>query len=307
MIKSEADHRPTSFEFDVAIVAVGYERRCRYVSEFHSITANVSLGLEFGFLTEKSYPENRRFFTDRSFKVISGIDKNTSTRITDAVRSIGERPDGVTVFVDISSMSREMIANVVLGLREASLEVSLSVSAAYAPSKFGGPYDAAPIRRAGPITPILAGWSSQPEVPVGVVFGLGCEPGLALGALQLLEPRKAWAFEPKGTDSQYDQAMRNANVDLGQIFDVTSFRYEIIKPSSVRGRLEVLINSIASDFRVIVVPFGPKIFAWCAILTIALSRRRTTGVWAFSSKEQAIPVDRDAEGYIVWHNTLIRS
>jgi len=154
---------------------------------------------------------------------------------------------------------------------------------------------------------MLAGWSSQPEVPLGVIFGLGCEPGLALGALQLLEPRKAWAFEPKGTDSQYDHAMRNANEDLGQIFDVTSFGYEIVKPSSVRGRLEALINSIAPDFRVIVVPFGPKIFAWCAIFTIAFSRRRTTGVWAFSSKEQAIPVDRDAEGHVVWHNTLVGS
>jgi hypothetical protein len=30
-------------------------------------------------------------------------------------------------------------------------------------------------------------------------------------------------------------------------------------------------------------------------------------VWAFSSKEQAIPVDRDAEGHVVWHNTLVRS
>ena len=39
-------------------------------------------------------------------------------------------------------------------------------------------------RSASPIKRSLAGWSSQPEKPLGTIFGLGCESGLALGALQ---------------------------------------------------------------------------------------------------------------------------
>jgi len=89
---------------------------------------------------------------------------------------------------------------------------------------------------------------------------------------------------------------------LGEIFDVTSFVYEIVKPTLTRGRFEALLNAIDSDFRIITVPFGPKIFAWLAISTVVFTRRRSIGVWAFSSKEHAQVVDRDAAGTVVWHS-----
>jgi hypothetical protein len=199
-------------------------------------------------------------------------------------------------------MSREMIANVILGIEAGRSAVDVSVTVAYAPSKFSGPYHPAPIRRASPIKPALAGWSSQPERSLGTVFGLGCEPGLALGALQFLEPNKAWIFAPKGTEAQFDLAMREANEHIGEIFDVTKFVYEIVKPTLTRGRFEALLNAIDGDFRIIAVPFGPKIFAWLVISTVVFTRRRRIGVWAFSSKEHAHMVDRDAAGTVVWHS-----
>jgi hypothetical protein len=137
--------------------------------------------------------------------------------------------------------------------------------------------------------------------PLGAIFGLGCEPDLALGALQLLEPNKAWIFKPKGIDPKFDAAMKAANLHIEDIFDVSNFSYEILKPASARGRLEALLNAIEKSFRLIVVPFGPKIFAWLAISTVVFSGRSNVGVWAFSSKEHASVVDRDAEGQVIWH------
>lgn len=305
MIRAELDTPPEHFEFDVVIAAVGYERRCRYSIKKYGIKGTVSLGLEFGFLTSHSYPDNRQFFLSQGFQLIGGMSVETSKKISDAVINSGTTDRPTRVFVDISSMSREMISHVLLGLRAALRQKPLVISAAYAPSKFSGPYQPAPIRREGPIVSQLAGWSPRPDYPLGVIFGLGCEPNLALGALQLLEPRKAWLFEPVGTDPNYDEAMRAANPGIGEIFDVTSFTYDITRPTMLRGRFEALLNALESDFRLVVVPFGPKVFAWSTIFTIALEARPTIGIWAFSSKDQATPVDRDSDGDVIWHQTSI--
>jgi hypothetical protein len=301
MIREETDDPPAVLDFDVVIVAVGYERRCRWVTNAHDVSAKRGLGLEFGFLAEGSYADNRTFFERRSYQIVSGVSETTPNVIAHAVE-LATDDEFARVLVDISSMSREMIANVAIGLERARKLRGITLTIAYAPSKFTGPYRPAPIRRASPIKPSLAGWSSQPEQPLGAIFGLGCEPGLALGALQFLEPNNAWIFRPKGIDPDFDAAMMKANEHIGDIFDITDFGYEINKPTITRGRLEALLNAVENNFRVVIVPFGPKIFAWLAISTIVFSNRHTVGVWTFSSKEQAVPVDRDADNQVIWHN-----
>ena len=305
MHNAEHDEVPETFEFDVAIVAVGYERRARWVTESSDVQAELCIGLEFGFLKEASFEYNKDFFVGRNYRIINGLDGKAQEYIGNAIKNVGS--DSVSVFVDVSSMSREMIANVIIGLERARHQKTVRVVCAYAPSKFSGGYGPAPIRLASPIKPSLAGWSSQPERPLGAIFGLGCEPGLALGALQFLEPSKAWTFKPEGFDPQFADALEGSNRHLNDIFDVTGFTYKIDQPTITRGRFEALLNAVGEAFRVVAVPFGPKIFAWLVLSTVAFTNRTQVGVWAFSSKEQAMPVDREAEGPIIWHtNTAIR-
>ncbi|MCS3496348.1 hypothetical protein M2189_004692 [Bradyrhizobium japonicum] len=299
MIDSESDKRPEKLSFDCAIVAVGYERRCRWITSSLSVKARRGLGLEFGFLAEGSYLDNRAYFEQLDFEIVPGLGAQAVDVLTKEIAS-SLRESG-TLFVDISSMSREMIANIALAIQAVRGSKALSVTVAYAPSKFSGSYEPAPIRLASPIKPTLAGWSSRPEMPLGTIFGLGCEPGLALGALQMLEPNKAWIFRPKGVDPRFDADMRRANGHIEDIFDVSVFNYDILEPTFARGRLEALLNAVHNSFRLIVVPFGPKVFAWLAISTVIFGGRSDIGVWAFSSKEQGRVVDREAEGSIVWH------
>ena len=301
----ENDDPPEEFMFDVAIVAVGYERRCRWLAEKYDIKATKKLGLEFGFLKEGSYEQNRSYFEPRSYQIIGGITETTTIEIAQAIASMKHDVGPVRLFVDISSMSREMIANVVLGIQRGRSVADIHVTVGYAPSRFSGPYHPAPIRLASPIKPALAGWSSRPERSLGAIFGLGCEPGLALGALQFLEPKKAWIFAPKGIEPEFDTAMWAANKHIGEIFDVTAFVYEIVKPSLARGRFKSLLNAVDGDFKIIAVPFGPKIFAWLSISTVAFTHRAAVGVWAFSSKDSARMVDRDASGIVIWHSFVL--
>jgi len=302
MICLEIEKQPDNLTFEVAFVAVGYERRGRWVTEKYGISAEHKLGLEFGFLAGGSFGENKAFFESRGFSVVGGLDEIAIRAVAETIVKAARNKELVRVFVDISSMSREMIANVILGVNQS--RVRCRVTAAYAPSKFNGQYEASPITLADPIKPSLAGWSAQPERPLGTIFGLGCEPGLALGALQVLEPTKAWVFQPKGIDRNFDATMKAANKHLGEIFDVSPFDYAIMEPAATRARLESLLSAIEGSFRLIIVPFGPKIFAWLSILTAVL-RNKDVGVWAFSSKQQGRLVDRSAEGSVVWHTAEV--
>lgn len=304
MIRAETDKPPVELNFDVAIVAIGYEKRCRWIAENVRFTAITKVGLEFGFLTAGSYPANRAFFDGQGFTVLPGLQDSTAQLLANAIIGTAAA-ETKSVFVDISSMSREMIANVILAIQMSRDTQDITVTMAYAPSKFSGDYGPAPIRLASPIKPSLAGWSSQPEKPLGAIFGLGCEPGLALGALQVLEPNKAWLFKPKGVDPKFDAALKTANRDIDEIFDTSTFTYQILEPTATRGRFEGLLNAIDPSFRLIVVPFGPKVFAWLSMASVIFMRRNSIGVWAFSSKESALLVDRDAEGNVVWHSLVL--
>lgn len=307
MILDERDGAPDSYEFDIAVVAVGYEQRCRWVAEQCSIAATNKIGLTFGFLEEGSFVENASFFQERGFALLNGLAVDSLQSLEHRLKaSLGEVQSGeAKLLIDISSMSREMIANVALAISRAAGVRPVRITVAYSPSKFLGKTRPAPIRIARPIKPELAGWSSRPELPLAVVAGLGCEPGLALGALQFLEPDRAWLYYPVGVDLEYDSDMRSANEHLDEIFDVSKFEYDITSPTILRGKVESLLRSVQDDFRIIMLPFGPKMFAWASLSTVVFGEFRGPGVWTFSARDHALVVDRAAEGPIIWYSCLV--
>ena len=77
MIRDEEVGQPSTFSFDVAVAAVGYERRCRYVVGEFDVTAERAIGLEFGFLEQASYSDNRQFFDKRGWQALSVQDSRT--------------------------------------------------------------------------------------------------------------------------------------------------------------------------------------------------------------------------------------
>ncbi len=302
MIEFETDSPPENRHFDIAIVALGYEKRCTWVWRHAGCEADYCLALDFGFLEGGSYKTNRKFFEGKGFKKNRGVGEGALLAIIQMIASQLVDKDHVRVFIDISSMSREMMANAVVAVNSAACGQRLSISVAYAPSEFISSADESPIKIARPITRALSGWSAQPEKPLGAVFGLGAEPGLALGALQFLEPGKTWIFVPQGLDKRFDDAVAESNGHIEDIFDVTRFGYRISSPSVMRGKYEALIKSVSPDYRIVSVPFGPKIFAWACIATSVFAMNPEIGVWVFSSYDHGVVQDRDAHGDIIWHS-----
>jgi len=306
LITAESDAAPEGRDFDIAFVALGYEPRCRWVWSTAEVAATHKLAVEFGFLQQGAYAENREFLEQRAFQFLIGVGEHAVPSIVGVISDLVLPDNGpITVLIDISAMSREMIANVLLALNHVLCGRQVIISSAYAPSKFEEAPNFAPISRSQPITRALSGWSSRPEEPLGLIVGLGCEEGLALGALQFLEPDKAWLFVPVGIDANFDAALRDANKGIEDIFDATRFAYDIKEPSVLRAKLEALLNSVNGDYRTICIPFGPKMFAWACLATLIFKQRHEVGVWAFSSLEQGHAAGRQAEGPIIWHTVHV--
>ncbi len=299
----EADGEPTNPSFDIIIAAAGYESRCRWVIEQTDLVAPQKFALTFGYLEVGDYQSNVDFFLDQGFTLVDGITSDLVKILDNCDPDNDDAPS--RVLVDISSMSRSMIANIILAMNQVREQKKLEVWVSYAASKYSSDYNPGPIREAAPIKREMAGWSSRPEVPLGAIFGLGCEPGLVLGALQTLEPDKVWAFTPNGFDAEFNEAGEKANANIGDIFDVTYSAYDLNQPTITRGRFEALINAVEDRFRLIAVPFGPKLFSWLVMSTVVFQNRSEVGIWTFSSGDKARPINREAEGPIVWHHMTI--
>lgn len=298
-ILTEADGRPDDLKFDAVFVAAGYESRCRWVVEQTDISSVRKYALTFGYLEVGDYQSNIDFFQDRDFKVCDGF---TDSIADELIAAFSLNQTAIPrILIDISSMSRKMIANLLLAMDQVRRTRAIEIVVAYAASQYSSDYNPGPIREAAPIRRELAGWSSRPELPLGAVFGLGCEPGLVLGALQTLEPNKVWAFAPNGFDEAFGEESAKANANIADIFDVSISSYNLDQPTITRGRFEALLNAVGDRFRLIAVPFGPKLFAWLTMSTIVFQDRAQIGVWTFSSGDKARPVERAPEGPIVWH------
>ena len=164
------------------------------------------------------------------------------------------------------------------------------------PGEFHEPKTEFPaIEQIGAVIPELSGFSADPELPIGVVAGLGYEYGLAVGLINRLEPRLTVCFRAVGHDPRYEEACRIANLDFdfgGNPTEVGS--YPIRNPAVAFDYLENVVYGMSKSFRVVIVPLGPKLFAALATL-IAIKNFSIVSVWRVAAQLEVSDVTPCAE------------
>jgi hypothetical protein len=286
---------------DLFVSALGYESRSLYAARLLANSARRRVAIAFDSHGLLSYDANQTFLASAGFEFLP-YDQASFLHTFKAilVRQEIASEEPLTVRVDVSSMSRPMIAQIVLALAEDPSRRSLHVEFLYCPAEFQEPsFTAAPIVVSQPVIPEFAGWSEAPERGVCAVVGLGFEYEQALGALEFLEPAASWAFIPKGFDKRFYEAVRDANKELiAGIPNPQVYKYSIQDPINCLNVLEGLIYGLVQGSRPVLVPFGPKIFALiCIVVAQAYSPRVT--VWRVSGEQEGEPVDRAASGQII--------
>lgn len=264
--------------YDLLVCTLGYEPRCRNIASLHGSSAEVKVAYSFESKGMFSFDENEFFFESVGFEKVC-LEGDLISRVVAAISTGSAKFIGV----DVSSMTRALMVNIVAALWDLGDDYDFLVDFWYSPPKFDpSRTPSAVIESADLIHPRLAGLGADPLAPVAGIIGVGYEPNLSVGIAEYLDLSNIHAFVPQGHDTDFDMAVEEANRALfeGEVPCARSV-YDVYDPYSLLSRLESLSYGLASHARVALVPLGPKIFSLCSFLA-ALYSEDPIAVWRFS-------------------------
>lgn len=209
---------------------------------------------------------------------------------------IKEGAETVTLGVDISSMQRSTMAQIVSFLMRSELSHQIDLYLYYADASFSPPDPYPPVKQSGPIHLDFCAPPLWADTPTKLVLGLGYEAGRSIAAVEEFEVSSGLLFFPAGGDPNYERCVEEANALLLSASDrFYTVKYNIYQPIELIALLNKVIGHDILVGRPVIVPFGPKIFAFCAMVVAQQFRPRTT-VWRMSGGSADALSDRFPSG-----------
>ena len=278
------------------IVASGAEERATHAFHNYNPAAERFLSSYYGNETPISQ-SNKQYFRSRGFLDFpaSGDDLKASIKalISEAAASESKR-----LCVDISCLTREGMARWIHSLSSVKLPTPVSVDFVYSHAEFIAPPSIAALAKSPlPAVPELAGYFDNPEAPSLLVIGLGYEPYLALGFLELLDPSHVIAFVPSGHDSRFTAAVTTQNRTFFEyVRNESLIHYDVFEPFAAFQSVESVISGNKKKFRINLAPCGPKLFALSCIAA-AVAHYPNVFVWNLNADAKSVvPPNRRPSG-----------
>jgi len=175
----------------------------------------------------------------------------------------------IEITVDISLIKRSSIASIFAEIFRASSKRRVKLNIIYTLAKFIKPEDdrLPTTDVVEPVHEMFSGWSSKPGLPVMTIVGLGYERGKAIGAVEYLESSGCFLFIPTSPESDYYDQVVEKNEDLIQLInDQDKLEYKVLEPIQTLYQIDSLLASKKTSNKVVLLPFGPKIFYACSLL-----------------------------------------
>lgn len=249
--------------FDVFFYGLGFETRAtKIVSSIGKIGKVYALKMPR--TTVHSYERNMEFAKSRQHRIIEDFGKFARQELK---LIFAKRQGPLRVGFDISSVNRLMLVGLLNEMSDL-IEDTDEFSLFYCPASFVEPSWQFPqIEKLGPASELFSGFDSDPSKPLCLVLGLGFEAGVSMGIISQLEPSNSLCFWGKGVDVRFDQAVERANFDFNfPTFNTKVLSYNVDDPKGAFELLESVIYGLVRDYRVVIVPMGPKLFT--AIVTL---------------------------------------
>lgn len=208
----------------------------------------------------------------------------------------------VSIFMDVSCMTRKDMAlafDEIFSLDRSNL-ASITIALGYVISKFVPPDTIGchneDIR---PISPRFAGWPSDPYAPTSVVMGLGYEAAKAEGANEYFDAQETWVFFPHSPIPEFDaEVLKNNKQMIERAQRETKLvSYPVDNPMESFFYLNSLVQDLSERSNLLILPFGPKIFAAIAML-VAISHP-SVGVWHATGDTDLPAYDHEASEHFV--------
>lgn len=285
---------------DLLIATCGYETRSRFIAE--------ESGTVFDKIVAYTYPTHRDHAFEQNEEFFSTVGHlrhpHTTPEFRDFLRAdladLVSTEDVPHIVVDVSSFCRDRLAAIISLLSEiASIQKGpqITVSFLYAFATFESHSGSTP-STVMVNEPLLGfeGWTSDPSKPVACLIGLGFEDKVALAALETLEPTRTVAFVAQNADERFGDRVAKDNVHLLQDSGITVVNYELSDMFGTLHTVEDVVFALRNQYRIALVPLGPKPFALAALL-IGLDYENEVAVWRVSANTDDVQ-DRAANGTI---------
>lgn len=286
---SEAD---TQIEYDLVIACCGYESRSRSLTECQYVARGRRVAIGYGEREVLAFEQNRTILERSGFEVHSVLDKDFYGFVSDILSSLGDnaRP---AILLDISCFTRVRLAQIVEALHARGGYV---LDVYYSLAEYSSPSAIEPNNEfLCPVSSFFSGWTGEADRSVGLVCGLGYEQLKALGIIEYIDPFETWLFFPRSTIERYDAAVSEANsLILRETAQSNVIGYPVMEGHVLMRQLLTLVGSIREDFRCILMPLGPKVFAFATLLVGAVYR--DVSVWRSSAGRFAEPRNRRSSG-----------
>jgi hypothetical protein len=287
-------------DVDIFIAACGYEGRAIAAAQAFHGRARKKVAVGFTSQRELEYETNREWFNSAGFELIEVDDSEFRDLIGRCLHQIEPENGPLRVEVDISCFNRFRLAHLVDALRGIPAK-EITATFRYSLAEYTPPSeDTAPAVTVEPVIPQFAGWTTRPDRPPAAIVGLGYEPNKAIGIVDHLEINNAtWAYYPLGPIPEYYQRVLEANQSLLNIIQAEGRcqPYDLNEPAQLFHEMNSLVDTLKPHFNVVLIPFGPKIFALLTLLVASL--HDDVGVWRVSSGLLEPAVSRNPSGHMV--------
>jgi len=273
-------------KYDLGIGVVGYEVRASFAPLKFGPNCAHRVALAYGGTIGRSYLRNREYFSEAGFQLadleVGREGRSAETEFTRALNEIS-KSTGVRIAIDISSMSRSVLAALLAVIAVSGQKIS-EVAFTYSMAKYEPPPTKyPPLLEFGAVHPYFGGAPLGPEKPTALIMGLGYEAGRSIAAFSRLDPGEAWLLLPNNPDKRHNAALLKANDDLLKLSQrVHRVRYDVNDPGLIYMRVRALISGLISENRVVLIPSGPKIAALMCFFA-ALEFHPLISVWRSSS------------------------
>lgn len=268
-------------DFDLVIAACGYETRARHMLESRSVQSTRMVAIGYGHGHDIAFEDNKRAFVKHGFEFEDVDDDSFETYIEVLIREVRGQPGRrISVLLDISCFSRIRLALILEALTASGAFV---LDVFYSLAAFCPPNDKEPKSQyLCPVTDHFSGWTGDADNAVVLISGLGYEQMMALGIMEHIDPYESWLFFPRSPISSYDEAVKVSNsLLLQEISPSNVLEYPVMDGTVLLRKMLSLVNSLRQNYRCIVMPLGPKVFAFCALLTGCVYR--DISVWRASA------------------------
>lgn len=289
-------------DFDLALVSLSAESRCTNVVEMTSFNARTRLAIIEHESLLSSYAKSDKILRELNF---SPVNSNVFEATLSASSVSFERVQ-LRVVVDISCMSREMMARVFSWLLYSRPNIELDLYVCYSVAEFSAPPTSmSPNEYIAPVAGQFAGWPSAAQ-PTSLIVGLGYEPHKAEGAAEFLDASEQWLFIPNSPIDQFRVEVEKNNEGLVERARRSNrlVEYRVDDPSGTYGQLELLVSDLARRSNPVLLPFGPKIFF--ALGLLQSFEHSQAGVWAVSGERAVAAVDLRPSRCVVGFEAIFR-